>query len=188
MAKAKELGTSKKPRATTDSVKASVPRTKKPADPAAVYLDPATLVPWDRNPRRNEHAVAAVAKSIKEFGFAAPIVARASDRRVVAGHTRLAAALQLGLKSVPVRLLELTDEQATALTVADNRLGEIADWDQPGLAGILKDVDAATRSIMGYDDKSFSKMLAKLNPLPLPDDAPSGSKLRHTCPSCGHEW
>ena len=76
---------------------------------AAVYIHPDELTPWESNPRRNEHVVEKIAQSIQEFGFAAPIVARQSDFRIVAGHTRWKAAQKLGLTSVPVRLMQLTD-------------------------------------------------------------------------------
>lgn len=70
---------------------------------AAVYVDPNTLTPWDKNPRNNAEAIKQVAKSIERFGFASPIVARQADGRIIAGHTRHAAALKLGLEDVPVR-------------------------------------------------------------------------------------
>lgn len=56
---------------------------------AAVWLSPDDLTPWDRNPRHNDHAVQSIADSISRYGFAAPIVARREDLRVIAGHTRL---------------------------------------------------------------------------------------------------
>lgn len=104
------------------------------------HVDPKTLVGWARNPRVNEPAVPAVARSIERFGFGAPVVARPSDRRVLAGHTRLKAAAQLGLATVPVRWLELAGAEADAFALADNRLGELAEWDDAGLAAVLRDL------------------------------------------------
>ena len=59
--------------------------------------------PYDKNPRRNDKAVEAVAKSISEFGFRQPIVVDAGGV-IVVGHTRYKAAMRLGLKTVPVAL------------------------------------------------------------------------------------
>ena len=77
-----------------------------------VMMDPADLTPYENNPRDNEGAVEAVANSIREFGFKAPIIVD-RDHVIIAGHTRLKAALSLGLKEVPVIVADdLTEEQA----------------------------------------------------------------------------
>ena len=68
---------------------------------AAVWVATADLRPWDLNPRLNEPAVAKVAESIKRFGFASPLLAR-TNGELIAGHTRLKAAIKLGLDRVPV--------------------------------------------------------------------------------------
>ena len=85
--------------------------------------------PYEKNPRLNEGAVDAVAASIKEFGWRAPIVV---DREmvIICGHTRLLAAKKLGLDVVPVHVADnLTPEQVQAYRIADNKTGEIAEWD-----------------------------------------------------------
>jgi len=105
---------------------------------AAVWVGIGDLVPWADNPRINSDAVAAVVESIRRFGFSSPIIARTADSQVIAGHTRLEAARTLGLEKVPVRFLDLDPADAKLLAVADNRLGEVAEWDEEGLAGILK--------------------------------------------------
>ena len=65
------------------------------AEAAAEWVAPKDLVPWKDNPRINEHAIDKVAASIERFGFGTPIVARKSDGRIIAGHTRREAALRL---------------------------------------------------------------------------------------------
>ena len=107
---------------------------------AAVWESIDNLVPWDQNPRMNDHSVDKVANSIKRFGFGAPIVARREDRMVIAGHTRLKAAKQLGLDVVPVRYLDLDPADAKMLALADNKIGEIADWDNDELDRIINDL------------------------------------------------
>ncbi len=61
------------------------------------------IIPYARNPRRNEQAVATVAASIQEFGWRQPIVVDEA-MVILAGHTRLAAAQQLELKTAPVHV------------------------------------------------------------------------------------
>ena len=93
-----------------------------------VYKTLDQIIPYENNPRNNENAVEAVANSIKEFGFNQPI---AVDKNgiIVVGHTRYKAAEKLGIKEVPVVVLDdLTDEQIKAYRIADNSTNELAEW------------------------------------------------------------
>ena len=63
------------------------------------------LIPYGRNPRKNDHVIEQMAGAIQEFGFRIPIIAKSSGD-VVDGHLRLKAALHLGLETVPVVLAE----------------------------------------------------------------------------------
>jgi ParB/RepB/Spo0J family partition protein len=90
------------------------------------------LHPWEDNPRLNDHAVDAVAESIRSFGFNVPILCD-QNLLIIAGHTRWKAAQKLGLEKVPVILVEMTDAKRRAFAVADNKTAEIADWDFPKL-------------------------------------------------------
>ena len=88
------------------------------------------LIPYKNNPRINDNAVDAVAASIKEFGFQVPIVID-TNNVIVAGHTRYKAALQLGLDEVPCKLAdELTPVQIKAFRLADNKVAELATWNE----------------------------------------------------------
>ena len=97
------------------------------------------LKPWDKNPRINDSAVDAVAKSIHTFGFNVPILYD-QHMTIVAGHVRWKAAKQLGLTTVPAIQLSLTRAQREAFAVADNKTGEMADWDYDVLGEILKEL------------------------------------------------
>lgn len=130
------------------------------------------LTPWAKNPRKNDPAVDAVADSIRRFGFASPILARLADGRVIAGHTRLKAAIKLGMEAVPVRYLDLDDDAANALALADNKLGELAEWDDAALAEILSGLGDDAKGL-GWSDDEIAAMLADSEPAPEPeDDAP----------------
>src|ERR1700693_2736844 len=98
--------------------------------PAIVYQPIDLLKPDPGNPRKHsKKQVGQIARSIRTFGFNVPILVDA-DLRVIAGHGRLLAARQLGLSDVPTISLEhLSPEQAKAFAIADNRLTEIATWD-----------------------------------------------------------
>jgi ParB-like chromosome segregation protein Spo0J len=106
--------------------------------------------PYEQNPRDNDGAVEAVARSIKEYGFRQPIVVD-GEGVIVVGHTRWKAARHLGLEKVPVHVANLTPEQAKAYRLADNRTAMIAEWNDDLLAielGELKalDIDLAGRA------------------------------------------
>jgi len=85
------------------------------------------ILPYINNPRKNLN-VDKVASSIKEFGFQQPIVID-KNNTIIVGHTRFEAAKKLGLKEVPVQVADLTETQAKAYRIADNRLNEDSSWD-----------------------------------------------------------
>lgn len=96
--------------------------------------------PYGKNPRRNDGAVDAVAASIREFGFKQPIVVDA-DGVIIVGHTRLKAAKKLGLKEVPVLVADdLSPEKVKEYRLADNKTGELAEWDEALLKAELADL------------------------------------------------
>lgn len=109
--------------------------------------------PYERNPRRNDAAVEKVAASIREFGWDSAIVVD-RDGVIIAGHTRLKAAKRLGLAEVPVIVrADLTPEQARALRLADNKTGELAEWDEALLGEELAALAAAEvdMAAFGFD-------------------------------------
>lgn len=110
------------------------------------------LIPYVNNPRDNDQAVDAVASSIKNFGFKVPIVID-SENEVIAGHTRLKAAKKLGMDQVPTIIADDLDEnQVRAFRLADNRVGELADWDKEMLEVELLDIDGLDMEQFGFDE------------------------------------
>jgi hypothetical protein len=98
------------------------------------------LIPYARNPRKNDQAVDRMCAAIREFGFRIPVVAR-SDGTVVDGHLRLKAAIRLGLSDVPVALADdLTEAQIKAFRLLANRSAAWAEWDDVLLALELQDL------------------------------------------------
>lgn len=103
--------------------------------------------PYPNNPRNNKKAVAAVAASIKEFGFKVPIVVDTAGV-IITGHTRREAALSLGMKTVPVIVADdLTEAQIRAFRLADNKVSEFSEWDEDALAEELAQLDEAALGI-----------------------------------------
>lgn len=110
------------------------------------------LIPYDKNPRKNDNAVKYVAESIKQFGFKVPIVLD-KDNVIVAGHTRYKAAKELELEEVPCLIADdLTEEQVKAFRLADNKVSEQAEWDFELLAEELEDLSELDMSDFGFLD------------------------------------
>ena len=124
------------------------------------------LVPYARNPRKNDQAVDRMCSAIREFGFRIPVVAR-SDGTVVDGHLRLKAAQKLGLAEVPVALADdLTEAQIKAFRLLANRSAAWAEWDDELLALELQDLQGVgyDLALTGFDGGELKSLL---------DDGPS---------------
>lgn len=119
---------------------------------------------WDNNPRHNDHAVGTIAKSIAAYGMNVPLIINGSNQ-VIAGNTRLKACKELGLTAVPcVRAEHLTHMQQKAFNVADNKLSELASWDDPLLRDVIEEQkhilgDAWDASLMGFSDNDIDLLL-----------------------------
>ena len=158
------------------------------------------FIEYARNPRRNDHAVPAIAAAIREFGFRVPILAK-SDGLVVDGHLRLKAARQLGLETVPVALADdLTDTQVKAFRLSVNRMAELADWDEDLLRLELQDLASLDfdLSLVGWDGEELARLLdGNQDQDDQPDTPPESSakeidpddyQMGHRCPRCGFEF
>jgi hypothetical protein len=126
----------------------------------------ASLVPYAKNAKKHDAAqVAAIAGSIREFGFNNPVLIDA-DNGIIAGHGRVLAAHQLGLERVPcLRLTHLTDTQKRAYILADNRLAELGGgWDAEMLAAELEALSAEgiTMEEIGFDAAALEELGAGL--------------------------
>lgn len=144
------------------------------------------ITPYENNPRNNEEAVEKVANSIKEFGFNQPIVVD-KDNVIIVGHTRYLAAQELGLTKAPVIVAgNLSDEQARAYRLADNKTGELAGWDFEKLALELEQIEDINMSDFGFIEGSDLDI--------TDDDFLSDNQIKEkepkkvTCPHCGQEF
>jgi len=122
-----------------------------------------SIRPYPGNPRRiPDAAVAAVARSIEEFGFRVPIVVDA-EGVVIAGHVRMLAAARLGLVDVPVHVAaDLEPDKARAYRLADNATADLSDWDENLLPIELEALKAAGVELdsLGFDDDDLADLLA----------------------------
>jgi ParB-like chromosome segregation protein Spo0J len=154
-------------------------------------IDIERVIPYARNPRKNAGAVDKVAASLREFGFRQPIVTD-ENLTVIVGHTRLLAAKKLSLSQVPVHIAEgLTAAQIKAYRIADNRVGEEAEWDNELLQVELHDIESKEFDVAltGFDVEELSKIMFPSDT--MPDDFQSYGEdiaTEHQCPKCGYKW
>jgi DNA modification methylase len=119
------------------------------------------LSPYNRNPRKNDHALERMCASIREFGFKIPILAR-SNGEIVDGHLRLKAAVELGLDRVPVIFCdEWTAPQVKAFRLMVNRSVGWAEWDDDLLKLELEDLRTVGFDIAntGFDERELQALL-----------------------------
>ena len=142
----------------------------------------ADIKPYERNPRRNDDSVQAVANSIKAFGFRSPIIVDA-DNVIIAGHTRYKAAKKLRLKTVPVIVADdMTPEQVEAYRIADNSAGSRSDWDHDLLQEILAEIGPAyDMADFGLDMDQYIETTEILDDI-IDDEPPAPPKQAKTIP------
>lgn len=135
------------------------------------------LIPYTRNPRKNDQAVEQIAAAIKEFGFRVPVVAK-SDGTIIDGHLRLKAAQRLKMETVPVvNADDMTEAQIKAFRISVNRMAELAEWDFDLLKlelEDLKDMDF-NLNLTGLDGDVISDLLNTIEGIDGetdPDDVP----------------
>ena len=157
-----------------------------------------SLITYANNPRNNEEAIEKVARSIDEFGWQQPIVVD-ENMVVIVGHTRLLAAKSLGLNEVPIHVADkLTDEQARAYRLADNRTNEYASWNM-NLVGIeLRELDdlGINIELTGFSNIELASLL--IDPELIDESYDKDgvmeigqedfNKFDNKCPRCGFEF
>ena len=101
----------------------------------------AKITPYEHNPRKNDAAVDAVAESIRQCGYVAPIIIDEAGV-ILAGHTRYKALQQLGWATAKVCVAEgMSEEQKRKYRILDNKTNELAEWDEDLLAIELDGLD-----------------------------------------------
>lgn len=139
------------------------------------------LIPYEKNPRKNDLAIPEVAKSLKEFGWQQPIVID-REKVVVVGHTRLLAAKAIGMPQVPIKYAdELSPAQIKAYRIMDNRTHEFAKWNPDmlleELATIEEENPELSAELLGFDDQAVE----------LLEQQAENEKIQHIEPQCDED-
>jgi len=123
------------------------------------------LRPDPANPRRiADEELDSLTRSMRKYGLVQPIVARKEDSVVIGGHQRLVAARRLGMDTVPVIYIDLSEEDAHLLNLALNRIS--GDWDEQLLAQLLTDLKAdidLDLTLSGFSEDELKDLLRSLD-------------------------
>lgn len=152
-----------------------------------VYKKVCDILPYEKNPRRNDEAVEAVASSIEKFGFKVPVIIDCNNI-IVAGHTRIKAAKQLGIEKIPcICADDLNEQQIKAFRLVDNKVSEFAEWDMDLLLDELDDITDIDMEELGFisnDDYNIDDFFVKQE---QQEKKEHSSKKHIKCPHCGKE-
>jgi hypothetical protein len=166
------------------------------------------IKPYWRNPRNNRNAIDKVKESIKRFGFNNPILIDSSGV-IIAGHTRYAAAIQLGHDEVPCITLDLDPKKAKEFRIVDNKTAEFAEWDFSKLVPELRELDLGDMQTF-FGDVDLSQLIEnsasiqnfeELKQFKIDDtqkelneryksiaDSGQADQMDINCPECGAEF
>lgn len=147
-------------------------------------VKPSEITPYFNNPRKNDNAIEGVAESIQSFGFDVPI-AIDTEGVILSGHTRWKAALKLELKDIPVVVIDgLTEEEKRAFRIADNKVGETAEWDFDKLKEEMAGLDGL---FSGWNEDELNSLF--IGPeMDNKEKEIEEMETQNKCPSCGYEF
>lgn len=124
-------------------------------------IDIDLLKPASYNPRNiDSEEMESLKRSLKQFGFVDPAIARTKDKMIIGGHQRVAAAKELGWETVPVIFMDISANDAKLLNVALNKIS--GDWDDVKLANLLKELkydESVNELLTGFSDDELDTLL-----------------------------
>lgn len=165
-----------------------------------VDINPEELVFYENNPRDNDEAVPIIANSIERFGFKVPVMID-SNKVIICGHTRVKAALNLGLETVPCIIEdEMSEEDIRAFRIVENKTHELSFWDSSLLRQEMDALDEIEWEDFGFDeaqglsDEEMQQFFADTGSAKTTSPKPTDSVMVDSsepemvqCPHCG-EW
>lgn len=165
-----------------------------------VDISPEELVFYENNPRDNDEAVPIIANSIERFGFKVPVMID-SNKVIICGHTRVKAALNLGLETVPCIIEdEMSEEDIRAFRIVENKTHELSFWDSSLLRQEMDALDEIEWEDFGFDevqglsDEEMQQFFADTGSAKTTSPKPTDSVMVDSsepemvqCPHCG-EW
>ena len=164
-----------------------------PLQPLAIDID--ELHPDPANARKhNVKNIDAIKASLHAYGQRKPVVVQRQGMIVRAGNGTLEAAKALGWTHLAAVVIDEDNATASQFAIADNRTGELAEWDTETLATLLDGMDDDTRELLAFDEKDMQAIESSLSAdidFDPSDESEQGildKTAPITCPECGHEF
>ena len=156
------------------------------ADVEHVNID--NLKPHPRNPRKGD--INAIQESINNNGFYGSVIAQKSTGYILAGNHRWQAMQQAGANTIPVTWIDVDDDHALRILLADNRTNDLATYNDADLATLLEELvnETGTLAGTGFNDDELDNLLGNFEPVPLDEQPRLDEKSKISCPECGHEF
>lgn len=150
------------------------------------------LIPYDRNPRKNDHVVDEMMGKIKEFGLPIPLCIR-PDGLIVDGHLRYKALKKLGIEQIPVAVNDTwTPAKVKAFRLSANKMSEKAEWDVGFLALEFQELQEFNYDLMhtGFEDKEINSICGQMDFAPASEDEQGklDEKKPVICPNCEYAF
>ena len=148
-----------------------------------------SMSPDPANARKHdERNLEAIRDSLRAFGQQKPIVVDARGI-VIAGNGTLEAAKRLGWTEIAIVRTDLDPGQATAFGIADNRTGELAQWNDEVLRSLLDTMDDDMKEILSFREEDIDALkIPDFAPVSVEEQSNLDEKKPTVCPECGHEW
>lgn len=144
------------------------------------------IKPYKSNPRVNEKAIEYLVNSVKEFGFKVPITID-KDGVIITGHTRYEVAKRLGMETIPtIKIEDLDDNKIKAFRLADNKVGEIAQWNYEKLEQELMELKNIDKKLLGFDEDDADINWDNIEEISL-DNYEEPEHIIIQCPYCNHK-
>lgn len=149
------------------------------------YREINEIKPYNRNPRVNDKAIEFLMNSVKEFGFKVPITIDKDDV-IITGHTRYEVAKRLGMDKIPtIKIEDLDDNKIKAFRLADNKVGEIAQWNYEKLEEELMELKTINKELLGFDEEDVNIDWDNIEEISL-DNYEEPEHIIIQCPYCSH--
>ena len=154
-------------------------------------VDLKEIHPYPNNPRKNDGAVKAVAESIRQCGYVAPIIVD-ENMEILAGHTRYKALKSMGGGQIQIIVREgLTEEQKRKYRLLDNKTNELAEWDLDLLGEELEGLDFDGFDFgfdLGFDDEEPTQEYTATGAEEIETEDYADEKFKCECPRCGFKF
>jgi ParB-like chromosome segregation protein Spo0J len=146
------------------------------------------LRPHPDNPRQGD--VGAIHESIEANGFYGALVVQRSSAHVLVGNHRLQAALHAGENELPVIWVDVDDDRARRIMLADNRSGDLASYDESRLVELLEELALGEGGLegTGWDGDELDRLLRDAEPPEGFKEVDETIDTQYACPKCGYEW